>query len=79
MPQVARSSRAVDSLYGELAERQGIAVLTRRDRKVAQVRSLHSPPTFAASPRKLAAVARAKRREAPRRQTPRTPSFISRA
>jgi hypothetical protein len=29
---------------GELAERQGIAVLTRRDRKVAQVRSLHSPP-----------------------------------
>src|SRR5205085_11917988 len=33
--------------FGELAERQGIAVLTRRDRKVAQVRSLHSPPAFA--------------------------------
>src|SRR5262249_57224772 len=30
--------------HGELAERQGIAVLTRRDRKVAQVRFLHSPP-----------------------------------
>ena len=30
--------------FGELAEWQGIAVLTRRDRKVAQVRSLHSPP-----------------------------------
>src|SRR5215470_12047042 len=29
---------------GELAERQGIAVLTRRDRKVGQVRLLHSPP-----------------------------------
>ena len=34
------------ALSGELAERQGIAVLTRRDRKVAQVRSLHSPPTL---------------------------------
>jgi hypothetical protein len=30
--------------FGELAERQGIAVLTRRDRKVGQVRLLHSPP-----------------------------------
>ena len=30
---------------GELAERQGIAVLTRRDRKVRQVRLLHSPPS----------------------------------
>jgi hypothetical protein len=74
MPQVARSSRAVDSTrlrgasrvlrrarsshHGELAERQGIAVLTRRDRKVAQVRSLHSPPLFAASPRKPSAEAR---------------------
>jgi hypothetical protein len=32
---------------GELAERQGIAVLTRRDRKVGQVRLLHSPPFHA--------------------------------
>lgn len=32
---------------GELAERQGIAVLTRRDRKVGQVRLLHSPPDHA--------------------------------
>src|SRR5258708_7875222 len=30
--------------YGELAERQGIAVLTRRDLRVGQVRLLHSPP-----------------------------------
>jgi hypothetical protein len=30
--------------FGELAERQGIAVLTRRNRKVGQVRLLHSPP-----------------------------------
>ena len=30
---------------GELAERQGIAVLTRRDLRVGQVRLLHSPPT----------------------------------
>ena len=30
--------------FGELAERQGIAVLTRRDLRVGQVRLLHSPP-----------------------------------
>jgi hypothetical protein len=30
--------------HGELAERQGIAVLTRRDLRVGQVRLLHSPP-----------------------------------
>ena len=29
---------------GELAERQGTAVLTRRDLRVGQVRLLHSPP-----------------------------------
>src|SRR5689334_15053992 len=49
-PQAARSNRAVDSTYGklstngELAERQGTAVLTRRDLRVGQVRLLHSPP-----------------------------------
>jgi hypothetical protein len=35
---------------GELAERQGIAVLTRRDRKVGQVRLLHSPPNLSSRP-----------------------------
>lgn len=30
--------------HGELAERQGTAVLTRRDLRVGQVRLLHSPP-----------------------------------
>jgi hypothetical protein len=45
------SNREVEGLspsaitkYGELAERQGIAVLTRRDLRVGQVRLLHSPP-----------------------------------
>src|SRR6266545_3199389 len=33
-----------DDNYGELAERQGTAVLTRRDLRVGQVRLLHSPP-----------------------------------
>ena len=50
--QAARSNRAVDSILtnaqlsatGELAERQGTAVLTRRDLRVGQVRLLHSPP-----------------------------------
>ena len=54
-PQAARSNRAVDSILtnaelstnGELAERQGTAVLTRRDLRVGQVRLLHSPPTIA--------------------------------
>jgi hypothetical protein len=32
------------SKFGELAERQGTAVLTRRDLRVGQVRLLHSPP-----------------------------------
>jgi hypothetical protein len=32
------------STNGELAERQGTAVLTRRDLRVGQVRLLHSPP-----------------------------------
>jgi SEC-C motif-containing protein len=36
--------------FGELAERQGIAVLTRRDRKVGQVRLLHSPPLPSQAP-----------------------------
>lgn len=36
--------RVVINNYGELAERQGIAVLTRRDLRVGQVRLLHSPP-----------------------------------
>src|SRR5262249_52748983 len=40
--------------FGELAERQGIAVLTRRDRKVAQVRSLHSPPSHFDAPQLFA-------------------------
>ena len=33
-------------IFGELAERQGTAVLTRRDLRVGQVRLLHSPPYF---------------------------------
>jgi hypothetical protein len=53
-PQAARSNRAVDSILtnaqlstnGELAERQGTAVLTRRDLRVGQVRLLHSPPMY---------------------------------
>src|ERR1700704_1896090 len=32
-------------IIGGLAERQGTAVLTRRDLRVAQVRSLHPPPS----------------------------------
>src|SRR5262245_22141314 len=32
------------STNGELAERQGTAMLTRRDLRVGQVRLLHSPP-----------------------------------
>jgi hypothetical protein len=35
--------------YGELAERQGTAMLTRRDFRVGQVRLLHSPPLFFAA------------------------------
>jgi hypothetical protein len=35
--------RIAISNYGELAERQGIAMLTRRDLRVGQVRLLHSP------------------------------------
>ena len=60
MPQAARSNRAVDpntrlapsrvcrnsTQVGELAERQGTAMLTRRDLRVGQVRLLHSPPIF---------------------------------
>src|SRR5271154_1278512 len=45
------SSREVEGLnpsaittYGELAERQGIALLTRRDLRVGQVLLLHPPP-----------------------------------
>ena len=34
------------STNGELAERQGTAVLTRRDLRVGQVRLLHSPPSL---------------------------------
>jgi hypothetical protein len=41
----ARMRVAINN-YGELAERQGIAVLTRRDLRVGQVRLLHSPPPF---------------------------------
>jgi hypothetical protein len=43
-PKVASSNLAGITNYGELAERQGIAVLTRRDLRVGQVRLLHSPP-----------------------------------
>ena len=48
-PRLGRGGRRIvtchpDHPYGELAERQGIAVLTRRDLRVGQVRLLHSPP-----------------------------------
>src|SRR6202161_4373692 len=51
LPRARSHSSAVEGLnpsaittYGALAERQGIALLTRRDLRVGQVRLLHSPP-----------------------------------
>ena len=43
------------AIRGHLAERQGIALLSRRARKGAQVRSLQCPPTRVAQRQRLLA------------------------